>query len=45
MSEGYSCADIENICEQSAREALSDNLDAITEKLLLSVINKSKPTC
>ena len=42
LTTGYSCADIEYIADESARRAVSDNLPAISENLIVSIITQTK---
>ncbi len=43
-TQNYSCADIALICEESARAAVAQDLDAITQDLIESVIATTPPS-
>jgi transitional endoplasmic reticulum ATPase len=44
FTEGYSCSDIEYIANESAKTALFNNQERITEDNILEVIQKTKPS-
>jgi transitional endoplasmic reticulum ATPase len=44
LTENYSISDIQYLCQESARTAIRNNLNHLTQDLILHVIQKTKPS-